>query len=133
MHVHAEGHAHARGARDRRVLAAALALILGFAAVEAVGGVLADSLALLADAVHMLSDALSLGLALGAAWLASRPATPDRSFGYRRAEILAALANGALLVALALWIFVEAFRRLSPIRRRSRRGRCWRSACSGSR
>ena len=60
----------------------------------------------------MLSDGLALGLALGASWLASRPATPSRSFGYRRAEILAALANGALLVGLAVWIFVEAARRL---------------------
>jgi cobalt-zinc-cadmium efflux system protein len=102
-----------RSARDRRALGLALALVLGFAAVEAVGGILAGSLALLADAAHMLSDALSLGLAVGASWLASRPSTPDRSFGYRRAEILAALANGALLVALALWIFVEAARRLS--------------------
>jgi cobalt-zinc-cadmium efflux system protein len=116
MHTHADPHApaaRARSARERRALSLALALVLGFAAVEAVGGIIAGSLALLADAAHMLSDALSLGLALGAAWLASRPATPDRSFGYRRAEILAALANGALLVALALWIFVEAARRLT--------------------
>jgi cobalt-zinc-cadmium efflux system protein len=87
--------------------------VLAFAAVEIVGGVVADSLALLADAVHMISDAGSLGLALGAAWLASRPATPGRSFGFARAEILAALVNGAVLVALAIWIFVEAGRRLA--------------------
>jgi cobalt-zinc-cadmium efflux system protein len=116
MHAHAHGHldgASARARSDRRLLGGALALVLAFALVEAAGGYLADSLALLADAVHMLSDGLALGLALGAAWLAGRPATPDRSFGYRRAEILAALANGALLVALALWIFVEAARRLA--------------------
>jgi cobalt-zinc-cadmium efflux system protein len=109
------GHAHGLGARaaaDRRALGAALALVLGFAGVEAVGGLLADSLALLADAAHMLSDAFSLALALGASWLAGRPATPERTFGYRRAEILAALVNGALLVALAVWIVVEAVRRL---------------------
>ena len=56
----------------------------------------------------MLGDAGSLGLALFAAWLGSRPATPERSFGYRRAEILAALANGVALVAIAIWIVVEA-------------------------
>jgi cobalt-zinc-cadmium efflux system protein len=60
----------------------------------------------------MLGDAAALGLALGAAWLAARPATPKRSFGYRRAEILAALANGLALVAIAIWVFVEAIMRL---------------------
>src|SRR5262249_30237396 len=64
-------------------------------------------------AVHMVSDAGSLGLALGAAWLATRPATPGRSFGFARAEILAALVNGVVLVALSIWIFVEAARRLA--------------------
>jgi cobalt-zinc-cadmium efflux system protein len=81
--------------------------------VEVVVGVLADSLAVLADAGHMLSDTASLALALFAAWLAGRPPTPQRSFGYRRAEILAALANGVLLVVVAIWIFVEALRRFS--------------------
>ncbi|HZF59517.1 MAG TPA: cation diffusion facilitator family transporter, partial [Rubrobacter sp.] len=65
----------------------------------------------LADAGHMLSDNLSLGLALFAAWLAGRPATPERSFGFRRAEILAALANGVALVAISIWVFVEAISR----------------------
>ena len=76
------------------------------------GGLLTGSLALLADAVHMLSDNVALALALVAAWLASRPSTPERTFGYKRAEVLAALANGVLLVALAIWIFVEAVMRL---------------------
>ena len=80
--------------------------------VEVVGGVYAGSLALLADAVHMLSDNVALALALVAAWLAAKPATPERTFGYKRAEVLAALANGVLLVALAIWIFVEAAMRL---------------------
>jgi cobalt-zinc-cadmium efflux system protein len=66
-----------------------LALTAGFTAVEIVGGLLTGSLALLADAGHMLSDNLSLGIALFAAWLAQRPATPNKSFGSRRAEILA--------------------------------------------
>jgi cobalt-zinc-cadmium efflux system protein len=104
------GHAH--GGSGRRALAIALALVLGYAAVEVVAGVLADSLALLADAGHMFSDALALGLALFAAALAGRPATPERSFGWRRAEILAALANGVLLVLLGVWIILTALRRL---------------------
>jgi cobalt-zinc-cadmium efflux system protein len=100
-------------ARNRRVLAVVLGLTLAFTAVEIVGGVLTGSLALLADAVHMLSDNLALALALLAVWLAGRPSTPERSFGYQRAEILAALANGVILVVLAVWIFVEAWGRLS--------------------
>jgi cobalt-zinc-cadmium efflux system protein len=105
-------HEHGR-AGDRRALAAALALVAAFLVVEVVAGVLADSLAVLADAGHMLSDAGSLGLALFAAWIAQRPATPGRSFGYRRAEILAALANGVALVAVAIWVFVEAGLRIA--------------------
>jgi cobalt-zinc-cadmium efflux system protein len=89
-----------------------LGLTLAFTAVEIVGGVLTGSLALLADAVHMLSDNVALALALLAVWLAGRPSTPERSFGYQRAEILAALANGVILVLLAVWIFVEAWGRL---------------------
>jgi cobalt-zinc-cadmium efflux system protein len=80
--------------------------------VEVVAGYAADSLALLADAGHMLTDAASLSLALFAAWLGTRPATPERSFGFRRAEILAALANGVALVAIAIWIAVAAVQRL---------------------
>ncbi len=98
---------------DRRALSVALVLVASFLVVEVVVGLLADSLAVLADAGHMLSDAASLALALFAAWLAGRPATPQRSFGYRRAEILAALANGVALVVVAIWIFVAAARRLS--------------------
>ena len=79
---------HRHEVRERRALALVLALILGFAGVEVLTGLAAGSLALLADAAHMLSDALALGLALFAAWLAQRPATPQRSFGWRRAEVL---------------------------------------------
>jgi len=104
-------HDHAR-VESRRALAAALVLTASYTVVEVVGGVFAGSLALLADAVHMLSDNVALGLALVAAWLAAKPATPERTFGYKRAEVLAALANGVLLVALAIWIFVEAAMRL---------------------
>jgi cobalt-zinc-cadmium efflux system protein len=101
----------ARG-ESRRALAITLALTASFTVVEVVGGLLTGSLALLADAGHMLSDNLSLGVALFAAWLAGRPETPEKSFGYKRAEILAALANGVTLVAISIWIFAEAFSRL---------------------
>jgi cobalt-zinc-cadmium efflux system protein len=107
----AHAHDHARAA-SRRALAVALALTASYTVVEVVGGVVAGSLALLADAVHMLSDNVALALALAAAWLAAKPATSERSFGYQRAEVLAALANGVLLVALAIWIFAEAVLRL---------------------
>jgi cobalt-zinc-cadmium efflux system protein len=105
----ADVHRHGGGAR---ALGLALALVLGFAAAELVGGVLAGSLALLADAAHMFGDSAALALALVAAWLARRPATAARSFGWRRAEILAALANGVSLVLLAGWIAWEAVGRL---------------------
>ena len=107
-----EGHDHARGA-DRRSLTVVLALTATFMVVEVVGGLLTGSLALVADAGHMLSDAASVALALFAFWLADRPATPERSFGYKRAEILAALFNGATLVAISVWIFIEAARRFA--------------------
>lgn len=96
-----------------RALGLALALTALLAVVEAVGGVLTGSLALLADAGHMVSDAASLALALAAVALARRPATPQRSFGLQRAEILAALANGVGLVLIAGWILWEAVERLS--------------------
>ena len=107
----AHDHDDARTA-SRRALALALVFTASYTAVEVVGGLFAGSLALLADAVHMLSDNVALALALVATWLATRPATPERTYGYKRAEVLAALANGVLLVALAIWIFVEAGMRL---------------------
>jgi cobalt-zinc-cadmium efflux system protein len=106
------GHDHVHRAGNQRALGLVLALTLTYTVVEVIGGLLTGSLALLADAGHMLSDAVALALALGAAWLASRPATPERSFGFRRAEILAALANGITLVVIAIWVAVEAIRRL---------------------
>ena len=106
-------HSSAVRARNRRVLAVVLCLTLAYTAVELVGGLLTGSLALLADAAHMLSDNLALTLALVAVWLAGRPSTPERSFGYQRAEVLAALANGVLLVVLAVWILVEAWGRFT--------------------
>ena len=109
--AHAHGHDPSRE-RTKRALALTLALTTTFLVAEVIGGLLTGSLALLADAGHMLSDSVSLGLALFAVWLAQRPATPQRTFGLKRAEILAALANGVTLVAISIWIFVEAIRRL---------------------
>jgi cobalt-zinc-cadmium efflux system protein len=96
-----------------RALAIVLALTAAVAVLEVVGGLIGGSVALLADAGHMLSDVGSLALALGAVWLARRPVTSRMSFGWRRAEILAALANGVALVAVSIWIIVESAQRLS--------------------
>ena len=109
--AHEHSHEDALG-ENRRALAITLVLTASFTVAEVIGGLLTGSLALLADAGHMLSDNLSLGAALFAAWLAGRPETPGKSFGYKRAEILAALANGVTLVAVSIWIFVEALSRL---------------------
>jgi len=99
-------------AESRRRLAIALGITATVMVAEVVGGGLAGSLALLADAGHMLADAAALGLALFVARVAQRPATPERSFGLLRLEILAALVNGALLIAIAIGIGVEAWHRL---------------------
>lgn len=100
-------------ASDRRLLGLALGLLLVFMAAEVTLGFLASSLALLADAGHMLTDAAALGFALLAAWLATRPAGGRWTFGLGRAEILAAQANGLTLALLGLWIVYEAARRLA--------------------
>jgi len=104
----------ARGGNRRR-LALTLVLVLLYMGAEVVGGLMTGSLALLADAGHMLSDAGSLGLALFALWIASRPRDSTHTYGYFRTEILAALANGATLVAVSGYIFFEAYQRwLNP-------------------
>jgi len=109
------GHDH-RVAGDRRLLAAALALILLLMAAELVAGILAGSLALLADAGHMVSDAGALAFALVAAAMASRPAGGRWTYGFRRLEILAAQANGITLALVGAWIVYAAVRRLvSPV------------------
>ncbi len=89
-----------------------LALVLLYTAAEIVGGILSGSLALLADAGHMVSDAASLALALFAMWIAQRPRTPGHTYGFHRAEILAALANGVTLVVISVFIVREAWQRL---------------------
>lgn len=109
------GHGHPHqpsGAADRRWLLAALGAVVAFMAAEAVAGLLAHSLALLADAGHMLTDAAAIGFALVAAALAERPPGGRFTFGLRRAEILSAQLNGVTLVALAAVIVFEGIRRL---------------------
>lgn len=115
-HSHdSHGHSHTRalgsGPDVRRRLWVVLLLVVVYMGAEVVGGVLSGSLALLADAGHMFSDAGSLALALFATWFAARPAPPDRTYGYHRAEILAALAHGGTLIAVAIFVFVEAWQR----------------------
>ncbi len=109
---HDHGHSDGRGANLRR-LGLTLGLVLLYMGAEVVGGLLANSLALLADAGHMLSDAASLGLALFAIWIARRPRTASHTFGFHRTEILAALANGVTLVVIAVFIVREAWLRLA--------------------
>jgi cobalt-zinc-cadmium efflux system protein len=108
-HDHGPGRARA----TQRRLALALALSTAYMLAEVVGGYLANSLALLADAGHMLTDAAALALAVMAIRIARRPATAAMTYGYHRAEILAALANGATVVAIAIVIAIEAVRRLA--------------------
>ncbi|QCB93695.1 cation diffusion facilitator family transporter [Cellulomonas shaoxiangyii] len=108
------GHGHAHGTatgRYRSRLVLVLVITLGVVGAQVVGGLLSGSLALLADAGHMLTDASGVALALVAGTLAARPATNTRTYGLQRAEILAALANGLLLAGLAIWVVVEAVQR----------------------
>lgn len=117
MHVHAPGSGHEgelkrRHAAQRR-LRIVLALTLAYTLAEIVGGIASNSLALLADAGHMVTDDLALGLAVLAAWFASRPPDRGRTYGYQRAEILAALANGIVLAVVCAFIFWEAMRRFA--------------------
>ena len=108
---HFHDHDHLRAAGRRR-LKLVLGLTATFMAAEVIGGLLANSLALLADAAHMLADVAAVGLSLFALWFAQRPATPEKTYGYLRLEILAALVNGAALIVIALGIFYGAYQRL---------------------
>lgn len=114
---HQHHHDHHAAATDtagnRRRLALALVLTAAYMIAEIIGGLMANSLALLADAGHMFSDAAALGLSLVAVMLAQRPATSERTYGFHRAEILAALTNGAALLALSVLIAREAWERLA--------------------
>jgi cobalt-zinc-cadmium efflux system protein len=106
MHQHAEDRTNAG-----RPLKITLAVVLIVMVAEIIGGLLSNSLALLGDAGHMLTDALALGLSLFAITMARRPATPRHTFGYHRTEIMAALANGVILVLVSIYIFYEAYHR----------------------
>jgi len=105
-------HAHASPAASRRSLALAFAITSAVMLLEVVGGWWTGSVALLADAGHMLTDAGALAVALAASWIATRPRSPEMSFGWGRAEILGALINGTLLGAVAAAIAVESIRRM---------------------
>ena len=111
------GHDHAQGltatGRHSGRLTAVMAISDGIAAAEIIGALISGSLVLLADAAHMAADAAGVGLSLLAALLATRPATDRRTFGYARAEILAATVNALLLLGLAAFIVVEAVQRLA--------------------
>jgi cobalt-zinc-cadmium efflux system protein len=111
VHTH-HGHAHPRSGNTRR-MAIALAINLAMLVAAIAGWLLFDSVALLADAGHVLSDVGAIALGIAAAWAAGRPARGRRTFGLRRAEIFAALANGVALLAVAAWVFIEAIGRLS--------------------
>ena len=115
-HHHHDGdhhHRHAvRGPEDARRLRIALALTGAFFIAELVGGLLSNSLALLADAGHMLTDVAALALALFVAWFVRQPVSPQKTYGYLRWEILAAFLNGATLLLICVWIVWEAIGRL---------------------
>jgi cobalt-zinc-cadmium efflux system protein len=112
--AHDHNHAHGLTAtgRHRRRLLAVLSITVAVVLVQVVGAALSGSLALLADAGHMLSDAAGVFIALLAAWIAARPASDLRTYGYQRAEVLAALANALVLVVISVVIFTEAIRRI---------------------
>jgi len=112
-HGHTHGGPTERGAANRRRLAIALGLTAVYMVAEAVGGYVANSLALFADAGHMLSDVAALGLSLAAVAWSQRPATEERTYGFHRAEIVAALINGAALLIVAVLIAIEAWERFS--------------------
>lgn len=119
LHAHHAGdarHVHITEGRSKRALAFSLALTLLFAAVEAGTGVIANSLALISDAGHMVTDAASLGLALLAQQIARRPPSARHSFGFGRAEALAAFVNGLAMLVVVGWIVIEAAQRFATPR-----------------
>ena len=110
-HQHGAGHSHTSDAPVRN-LRIALVLTAALLVVEVVGGILSNSIALLADAGHMLTDVAALGLALFVAWFSRQPSSPQKTFGYLRWEILAAFVNGATLLLISAWILWQAIIRL---------------------
>ena len=113
-HSHGHSHDHSHHGNRQRLLLALLITAL-FTVVEVVGGVITRSLALLADAGHMLTDSMALALAVLAFAISSRPPDSKRSFGYQRLQILAAFVNGITLIGIVVWILIEAVSRfISP-------------------
>jgi cobalt-zinc-cadmium efflux system protein len=107
------GHSHTPASKNKKRLVIVLALTTTYLVAEVVGGLLTHSLALLADAGHMLTDVAGLGLALLAIQFAERPATPERTYGFYRVEILAALINAVVLLGISAYILYEAYQRFS--------------------
>jgi cobalt-zinc-cadmium efflux system protein len=111
-HEHSHAHGLTGTGKHRKRLIAVLVITLAVVLVQIVGALVSGSLALLADAGHMLSDAAGVSIALLASWIAARPASDQRTYGYQRAEVLAALANALVLIVIAVVVFTEAIRRL---------------------
>ncbi|WKA59239.1 cation diffusion facilitator family transporter [Planococcus shenhongbingii] len=109
---HDHGHDHTHGA-NKKVLIISFAIITTYMVIEAIGGWLTNSLALLADAGHMLSDSISMGVAILAFTLGERVADYSKTYGYKRFEILAAVFNGVTLVGISVYIFYEAYHRFA--------------------
>jgi cobalt-zinc-cadmium efflux system protein len=111
-HGHGHGHSHSHShTSNKKALFWSFLLIATFMVVEVIGGILTNSLALLSDAGHMLSDAAALGLSLFAMKLGERQATHSKTYGYKRFEIIAAALNGLTLIVISIYIFYEAFHR----------------------
>lgn len=109
-HSHSHGHSHTN---NKKALLWSFLLIAGYMVVEGIGGFLTNSLALLSDAGHMLSDAAALGLSLFAMKLGEKKATNLKTYGFKRFEIIAAALNGLTLIIISLYIFVEAYHRMA--------------------
>src|ERR1700730_16850057 len=111
-HQHALIHTHGHDDSARGSLRLALIITATFLVGEFAGALYTNSLALLADSGHMLTDVAALGMSLTASWFSSRRATPRKTYGFYRVEILTALLNGVLLVLISLFIFYEVYERL---------------------
>lgn len=113
QHHHQHGHSHHHGSGNKKALFLSFILITAFMIVELIGGLWTNSLALLSDAGHMLSDAVALGLSFFAIKLGERNATKSKTYGYKRFEIIAAGLNGLTLIGISIYIFIEAYHRLT--------------------
>jgi len=111
-HTHSNPHSHTHNA-NKKALTISFILIASYMVIEFIGGFLTNSLALISDAGHMLSDAVALGLSLSALLIGEKAATSQKTYGYKRFEILAALLNGVVLILLSVFICIEAVKRFS--------------------